>query len=152
MKLVIQRVRQASVSVAGEVVSSIGRGLCVLVGIHKDDTRDQIEYMVRKVLNLRMFEDQEGKRWDKSVLDLDLEVLCVSQFTLYHVMKGNKLDFSRAMGREGAENFYSDFLKQLRAKHSDDKIKDGVFGAMMDLHIVNDGPVTITLDSPIKDK
>ncbi len=107
MKALIQRVKSASVTVDGEVVSSIGRGLCVLVGIHKDDTREQLDTLARKVLAVRAFDDPEsGKRWNKSVLDLDLEVLLVSQFTLYHVMKGNKPDFHLAMGGEASKAFY----------------------------------------------
>ena len=88
MKAVVQRVTSASVKVDGEVISSIGKGLCILVGIHRTDTRKELEYITKKILSTRIFDDPNtGKRWDKSVKDLDLEVLCVSQFTLYHIMK-----------------------------------------------------------------
>ncbi len=111
MKAVIQRVSSASVTVDGEVVSSIGRGLCVLVGIHRDDTAEQARAVARKVLAIRAFEEDVGggkppRRWAKGVADLGLEVLCVSQFTLYHVMKGNKPDFHLAMGGEDSKKLY----------------------------------------------
>ena len=93
MKAIIQRVQSASVSVDENVIASIGRGICVLIGIHKKDTHKERETIVRKILNLRIFDDQNNKRWSKSVKDLNLEILCVSQFTLYHIMKGNKPDF-----------------------------------------------------------
>ena len=93
MKAIIQRVQSASVSVDENVIASIGRGICVLIGIHKKDTNKERETIVRKILNLRIFDDQNNKRWSKSVKDLNLEILCVSQFTLYHIMKGNKPDF-----------------------------------------------------------
>ena len=88
MKAIIQRVTSANVKVDGEIVSKIGKGLCVLVGIHRDDTKKELEYIAKKILSLRLFDDPTtGKRWDKSVKDLNLEVLCVSQFTLYHILK-----------------------------------------------------------------
>ena len=87
MKAVIQRVVSGSVSVSGEVVSSIGRGIVALIGIHRDDTKADLDYIVRKLVSLRLWEDEGGRRWAKSAKDLDLEILCVSQFTLYHVMK-----------------------------------------------------------------
>ncbi|CAI4223336.1 unnamed protein product [Auanema sp. JU1783] len=149
MKIVIQRVTQSSVSVAGSLVSSIGKGLCVLVGIHTDDTDDDIQYTVRKILNTRIF-DGETKRWDKSVKDLNLEVLCVSQFTLYGILKGNKLDFHNSMGPKEACEFYGKFISQLRSQYNTDLVKDGVFAAMMEVQISNDGPVTVVIDS--KDK
>ena len=93
MKVIVQRVQSASVAVNDSVISSIGKGICVLVGIHAKDTPKERETIVRKLLNLRVFEDENDKRWAKSVKDLNLEVLCVSQFTLYHTMKGNKPDF-----------------------------------------------------------
>ena len=147
MKLVVQRVTSASVSVDGQVISSIGKGLCVLVGIHRDDTPAQRETLVRKVLNLRVFEDDSGKRWSKSVKDLGLEVLCVSQFTLYGTMKGNKPDYRFAMSGDPAKDYYYQFLSQLRQDHHEEMIKDGRFGAMMEVNINNDGPVTLELES-----
>ncbi|XP_033166847.1 D-aminoacyl-tRNA deacylase isoform X2 [Drosophila mauritiana] len=102
---------------------------------------------VRKILALRLFEE-EGKRWQKSVKDLNLELLCVSQFTLYHRLKGNKPDFSAAMKGEEAQELYNHFLDRLGQSYDSSKIKDGKFGAYMQVHIENDGPVTINLESP----
>ncbi|XP_017119302.1 D-aminoacyl-tRNA deacylase isoform X2 [Drosophila elegans] len=102
---------------------------------------------VRKILALRLFEE-EGKRWQKSVKDLNLELLCVSQFTLYHRLKGNKPDFSAAMKGEEAQQLYNHFLDRLGQSYDSSKIKDGKFGAYMQVHIENDGPVTINLETP----
>ncbi|XP_070074040.1 D-aminoacyl-tRNA deacylase isoform X2 [Drosophila takahashii] len=102
---------------------------------------------VRKILALRLFEE-EGKRWQKCVKDLNLELLCVSQFTLYHRLKGNKPDFSAAMKGEEAQQLYNHFLERLNESYDSSKIKDGKFGAYMQVHIENDGPVTINLESP----
>lgn len=94
MKAIVQRVTSASVSVNGEVISSIGKGLCVLVGLHRTDTQKELDYIAKKILSVRLFDDPaSGKRWDKSVKDLNLEVLCVSQFTLYHILKVGFIDF-----------------------------------------------------------
>ena len=147
MKAVLQRVVSGTVTVGGEVVSSIGRGIVALIGIHRDDTRADMDYIVRKLVSLRMWEDEAGRRWAKSAKDLDYEILCVSQFTLYHVMKGNKPDFHLAMAGEKSKLFYEEFLSEMKKAHSEEKIKDGVFGAMMEVNIVNDGPVTLELDS-----
>lgn len=94
-----------------------------------------------------MFDD-DGQRWKKSVVDKNLEVLCVSQFTLQAVLKGNKPDYHLAMGGEQSETFYQDFLNHMRTVYRTDAIKDGKFGAYMQVHIQNDGPVTISLESP----
>ncbi|KAK4318840.1 hypothetical protein Pmani_010162 [Petrolisthes manimaculis] len=150
MRAILQRVRQASVTVDDEVISSIGRGLCVLIGIHKNDSQPDIDYIVRKILNTRLFEDASGKRWHLGVKDAGLEILNVSQFTLYCELKGNKPDYRHAMGGEAAQQFYQTFLTQLRNQYNGDKIKDGRFGAMMQVNIQNDGPVTITIESPKK--
>ncbi|XP_016931023.4 D-aminoacyl-tRNA deacylase isoform X1 [Drosophila suzukii] len=147
MRAVIQRVKAAKVTVLDELVSSIGPGLCVLVGIKASDTAKDVEYLVWKILALRLFEE-EGKRWQKSVKDLNLELLCVSQFTLYHRLKGNKPDFSAAMKGEEAQKLYNHFLERLGQSYDSSKIKDGKFGAYMQVHIENDGPVTINLESP----
>ncbi|KAI6171233.1 D-aminoacyl-tRNA deacylase [Aphelenchoides bicaudatus] len=152
MRFVIQRVTKASVSVEGKLISEICNGLCVLVGICREDTDDDIEYGVRKLLNLRLFDNPENqKRWDKSVVDRQFEILCVSQFTLHSVLKGNKLDFHRSMGPTDAPAFYEKFLQKLRSSYVADKVKDGQFGAYMQVQIENDGPVTINLDSRNKE-
>lgn len=148
MKAIIQRVTQASVTVGEETVSSIGRGLCVLLGISLDDTQKDADYLVRKILNLRLFEDENGKAWSKSVMEKEFEVLCVSQFTLQCILKGNKPDFHSAMPAELAQPFYSSILENMRSSYKPELIKDGQFGARMQVHIQNDGPVTIELTSP----
>ncbi|KAM4692874.1 D-aminoacyl-tRNA deacylase 1 [Discoglossus pictus] len=149
MRAVIQRVTQASVTVGEEQVSAIGRGICVLLGISVEDTQKDVDYIVRKILNLRIFADDSGKPWCKSVMDKQYEVLCVSQFTLQCILKGNKPDYHMAMPSEQAEPFYNDFLQQMRKTYKPELIKDGRFGAYMQVHIQNDGPVTIELEPPI---
>ncbi|XP_052889084.1 D-aminoacyl-tRNA deacylase isoform X1 [Anopheles moucheti] len=149
MKAIIQRVAFAKVTVGDEVVSSIGRGLCVLVGISSNDNANDVEWIARKILNLRLFDEQtSGKRWTESVVDQQLEILCVSQFTLYHRLKGNRPDFSRAMQGPEAQQLYGSLLKQLREQYSAERIRDGRFGTMMQVHIQNDGPVTLEIESP----
>lgn len=148
MKAIIQRVTKASVTVGEEQVSAIGRGLCVLLGISMDDTQKDAEYIVRKILNLRLFEDENGKMWTKSVMDKEFEILCVSQFTLQCILKGNKPDFHSAMPAELAQPFYNSILENMRSSYKPELIKDGQFGARMQVHIQNDGPVTIELASP----
>ena len=147
MKAVVQRVLSGSVTVEGEVVSSIGKGMVALIGIHKDDTKVEMDYIVRKLVSLRMWDDDTGRRWAKSAKDLGLEVMCVSQFTLYHVMKGNKPDFHLAMGGEQSQQFYQQFLAEMKKAYSEEKVKDGVFGANMQVELVNDGPVTLELEA-----
>merc|ERR1719315_886446 len=138
MKAVVQRVLRGCVRVEGEVVSSIGKGMVVLIGIHKDDSKVEMDYIVRKLVSLRMWEDDSGRRWAKSAKDLGLEILCVSQFTLYHIMKGNKPDFHLAMGGGQSKAMYEQLLVALRKGYTEDKIKNGVFGAMMQVELIND--------------
>ncbi|XP_062852843.1 D-aminoacyl-tRNA deacylase 1 [Trichomycterus rosablanca] len=148
MKAIIQRVSKASVTVGKEQISSIGRGLCVLLGISAEDTQNDADYIMRKILNLRLFEDDNGRAWSKSVMEKELEVLCVSQFTLQCVLKGNKPDFHLAMSADFAQAFYNNILEQMRTTYKPELIKDGQFGACMQVQIHNDGPVTICLESP----
>lgn len=143
------RVLKSSQDIDGQLISSIGRGLCVLLGIARGDCDIEVEYMVRKILNLRLFEDENGKAWAKSVADRGLEVLCVSQFTLNSVLKGNKPDFHAAMSADQSQALYSKFLSEMSRAYCVDRVKDGKFQAYMQVHIQNDGPVTITLDSPV---
>ncbi|KAF9269339.1 D-tyrosyl-tRNA deacylase [Marasmius fiardii PR-910] len=148
MRAVIQRVASASVTVDNEVVSQISRGLMVLVGIGKDDTMADATTLINKIVRLRVFDDNEGKMWKQSVKDIDGEVLCVSQFTLLaNTNKGYKPDFHRAMAAESSRDLYSSFLEKLKEAYKPEKIKDGKFGAMMNVSLVNDGPVTLTIDS-----
>ncbi|KAM3865282.1 D-aminoacyl-tRNA deacylase 1 [Diretmus argenteus] len=148
MRAIVQRVTKASVTVGDEQVCSIGRGLCVLLGISVEDTQKDVDYIVRKILNLRLFEDENGRAWSKSVMDRELEVLCVSQFTLQCILKGNKPDFHSAMPAELAQPFYNNILENMRSTYKPELIKDGKFGAYMQVHIQNDGPVTVELTSP----
>lgn len=149
MRCVLQRVTGAKVEVDGEVVSQIGRGVVALVGLHESDTEKDSQYIVRKILNLRLWQNESsGKAWDQSVMQREYEVLLVSQFTLYGQPKGNKLDFHVAMPPQQAKAFYdTHVLAHARSLYRPDRVKDGVFGAMMEVDLVNDGPVTLILDS-----
>mmetsp|Transcript_21692 Transcript_21692/g.36265 ORF Transcript_21692/g.36265 Transcript_21692/m.36265 type:complete len:154 (-) Transcript_21692:334-795(-) len=148
MRAVIQRVTSASVEVGGEIVSSIGPGILCLIGLKDGDVEADAEFICRKVLNVRLFENAEsGKAWDKSVVDKGYEVLLVSQFTLYGYLKGNKPDFHLAMPPAKAREEYDAFVARVRKGHKPDMVKDGVFGAKMNVQLVNDGPVTFTIDS-----
>lgn len=133
----------------GDIVSQIGPGLLCLIGVGAGDTAVDAEYIARKILNLRVWPSADGSRaWDQSVTQRGLEILCVSQFTLYARPSGNKLDFSRAMPPQQARAFYSAFLERLQGGYDPLRVRDGVFGAMMDVALTNDGPVTLTLESP----
>ncbi|XP_061984704.1 uncharacterized protein LOC133703968 [Populus nigra] len=148
MRAVVQRVTSASVEVDGHMVSEIGPGLLVLVGLHESDTDSNADYICRKVLNMRLFTNEStGRVWDQNVMQRNYEVLLVSQFTLYGVLKGNKPDFHVAMPPQKAKPFYGSLVDKFRKAYRPDAIKDGVFGAMMKVNLVNDGPVTMQLDS-----
>jgi len=145
MKAVVQRVKEARVIVAGANVGEIGHGLAVLVGIGRDDTALDMDWMVEKIINLRIFETEEGKL-DKSLLDMGGSLLLVSQFTLYgDCRKGRRPSFSDAMAAEGAKPFFDAFVQKARQKVG--RVETGVFQASMDVSLVNEGPVTIILDS-----
>ncbi|KAK3207036.1 hypothetical protein Dsin_021082 [Dipteronia sinensis] len=148
MRAVVQRVTSASVEVDGCVVSEIGPGILVLVGIHEADSESDADYICRKVLNMRLFPNEDtGKGWDLNVMQKNYGVLLVSQFTLYGIMKGNKPDFHVAMPPQKAKPFYESVVDKFRKSYNPDAIKDGVFGAMMKVNLVNNGPVTMQLDS-----
>jgi len=148
MRAVVQRVASASVTVDGKVISSISRGLMVLVGIGTDDTSSDVDVLSNKILTLRVFSDASGAMWKHSVKDVEGQVLCVSQFTLLaNTSKGSKPDFHRAMSTEASRQLYGVFLDRMKALYVPDRIKDGQFGAMMDVSLTNEGPVTFTLDS-----
>ena len=150
MKLVIQRVSEASVSIGGTVHSAIGRGLMVLVGVSRDDTLDDVRWLVAKVAAMRIFPDDAGVM-NLSVQDTDGEVLAVSQFTLLaSTRKGNRPSYINAAGHELAVPLYEAFCDQLADTLSRD-VKRGVFGADMQVALVNDGPVTIVIDSRLRE-
>lgn len=145
MRAVVQRVTRASVTVDGEVIGEIGNGLVVLLGIARDDTKVETAYLVDKVSNLRIFDDEEG-RMNLSVKDIGGGLLVVSQFTLYgDVRRGLRPSWIEAAPPEVAEPLYDFFVRQART--AVDKVATGRFHAMMQVELVNDGPVTILLDS-----
>ncbi len=145
MKIVIQRVREASVSVEGAGVGAIGGGLLLLVGIAADDDGAKLEMMADKVVNLRIFEDDAGKM-NRSVLDTGGGILAVSQFTLFaDCRKGRRPNFMGAAPAAVASALFDDFVARLRARCP--RVETGVFQAMMEVRLTNRGPVTIVLDS-----
>lgn len=147
MKVVIQRVKNSSVSVGGDLVSEINKGLNILVGIGVDDTLEDLEYLVRKIVNLRIFDDENGVM-NKSIIDISGSILSISQFTLQaDTKKGNRPSYINAMNGDEAIKLYNLFNEKLKEHVS---VFEGVFGADMIVDIVNDGPVTIIIDS--KDK
>ncbi|CDK28477.1 unnamed protein product [Kuraishia capsulata CBS 1993] len=161
MRVVIQKVKSASVTVDDKVISQISKGLMLLVGISTEDTAEDVEKLASKVLKLRVFEDMSnppetktkwyGKPWQKSIVDIKGEILSVSQFTLYaSIKKGTKPDFHKAQKGHLAVELYDEFLKKLKSAIGSENVKDGQFGEMMDVSLVNDGPVTIVWDT--KDK
>jgi len=148
MRVVIQRVTSSQVTVDEQVVGKIGRGLNLLVGISDSDTEDELDWMTRKCLELRLFPDGEGGRFDRSVQEIEGEILVVSQFTLYgDCRKGRRPSFDRAAAPSTAEELYEKFVAKLRS--SGLSVETGKFGARMQVLIENDGPVTIILE---KDK
>lgn len=148
MRIVIQRVKSASVTVDGEIVGKIGKGLLVLLGVSVDDSEKDADYLVEKSLNLRIFEDLDDKM-NLSLLDITGEILVVSQFTLYgDTRKGRRPSFIDAAPPEKANRLYEYFVSEIRNKLL--RVETGKFQAMMDVALVNDGPVTILLDSKKK--
>ena len=144
MRVVIQRVTQASVAVDGQVVGQCGMGFCILLGVKAGDTQAEAEWLANKAANLRVFEDAEGKM-NLSLLDVKGEALVVSQFTLYaNAQQGRRPDFIDAARPEEAEPLVQYFVDQLRAEGV--PTQTGVFRAMMQVEIHNDGPVTILLE------
>ena len=146
MRLLVQRVREASVRIAGDVVARIDHGVLVLAGIARDDTADDREWLARKLVEMRIFDDDQGVM-NRSVLDVGGDVLAVSQFTLYaSTRKGNRPSWSRAAPPEIAAPQFDAFVEALAARIGK-PVASGRFGAIMQVALVNDGPVTIWLDS-----
>jgi D-tyrosyl-tRNA(Tyr) deacylase len=146
MRAVVQRVSTARVRIDDRVAGAIDRGLLVFVGVARDDTADDVSYVVRKVLELRVFEGEDGKPMDRSVAEIRGGVLVVSQFTLYgDVRRGRRPSFDQAARPDDARAYYEDFVRQLRAAHT--PVATGEFQAMMQVDLVNDGPVTVLVDS-----
>ncbi|MDJ0620805.1 MAG: D-aminoacyl-tRNA deacylase [Calothrix sp. MO_192.B10] len=146
MRVVVQRVKSSQVTVDGEVIGKIGRGLNLLVGISDRDTETELDWMVRKCLELRLFPESQGNsRWQKSIQEIQGELLVISQFTLYgDCRKGRRPSFDRSANPQVAEDLYNSFVDKLRS--SGLKVETGQFGAMMEVAIANDGPVTLILE------
>ncbi|WP_088007216.1 D-aminoacyl-tRNA deacylase [Indiicoccus explosivorum] len=145
MRIVIQRSKEAAVTVDGEVAGSIRSGYVLLVGITHADTLDDVKYTAKKIAGLRLFEDEDGKM-NRSIDEAGGDVLSISQFTLYgDVRKGRRPSFVDAARPEQAEGLYDAFNEELRSHGL--RVATGVFGAMMDVSLVNDGPVTVIVES-----
>ena len=145
MKIVIQRVQSASVAIEDSTVGTIKQGLLLLVGVGPEDTKEDLDYAVRKIINMRIFSDEEGKI-NRSIEDVGGEVLVVSQFTLYaDCKKGNRPSFTQAGSPAEAERLYEYFLEECRKEFG--KVEHGIFGAEMKVSLENDGPFTVIWDS-----
>lgn len=145
MRVVLQRSKEASVTVDGEVTGSIRSGYVLLVGVTHEDTQKDVDYVAGKIAQLRLFEDENGKM-NRSILENGGDILSISQFTLYgDVKKGRRPSFIQAARPETAEPIWEAFNDALR--NNGLKVETGVFGAMMDVELVNDGPVTIVVES-----
>lgn len=150
MRIVIQRVSEASVSIKGTLKSSIQQGFLILLGIGEDDSEEDIEWLVKKVVNLRVFDDEQGVM-NKSILDVNGEILVVSQFTLMaSYKKGNRPSYIHAAKHEISIPLYQQFCKRLSAQLGKE-VGTGEFGADMQVKLVNDGPVTICMDTHNKE-
>ena len=148
MRAVVQRVKRAEVRVNGDVVGSVGPGLLVLVGFGRTDADKDLQNIAEKIVNLRVFGDEQGKM-NRSLLEIGGQVLCVSQFTLYgDCRKGRRPSYDQAAGPDTAQRLYDDFVKALRSLGI--VVATGQFQAMMEVELVNDGPVTLLLDSEKK--
>ncbi|MFN0157848.1 MAG: D-aminoacyl-tRNA deacylase [Bacteroidota bacterium] len=147
MRALVQRVTEGSVSIDGSLHSKIGVGLVILLGVRQDDTARGAEFLADKCAALRIFEDAERKM-NLNVSDVGGSVLIVSQFTLYgDAQRGNRPSFTAAARPEEAEPLYEHFVARMRTALGEQRVATGVFGAMMKVHLVNDGPVTILIES-----
>lgn len=141
MKIVLQKVKKASVSVDGKVVGAIDKGYCLLVGVHKESTEADAKYLAKKIAEARLFED-ENEKLNLGLKDVGGSILSISQFTLYaDTKKGKRPSFTNAAGAEAANELYNKFNEYL--KEEGIKVETGIFQTMMEVNIVNDGPVTI---------
>jgi D-tyrosyl-tRNA(Tyr) deacylase len=145
MRAVVQRVKRSSVKVDGKIIGEIQRGFNVLVGISKEDNLEDLKYLKDKILNLRIFEDEDDKM-NLSLLDGGGELLLISQFTLYgDCRRGRRPNFMEALGGEDAKKLYEEFVSMFDCENV--KVATGIFGADMEVEIINDGPVTLILES-----
>ena len=146
MRVIIQRVSKATVSINGQLKASIGKGLLIFLSIEDADKQEDLNFLVKKIINLRIFDDKNGIM-NFSILEINGEILCVSQFTLHaSIKKGNRPSYIRAAKPEISAPIYNEFCKQLEDK-LEKKIQTGEFGADMQVKLINDGPVTIYIDS-----
>jgi D-tyrosyl-tRNA(Tyr) deacylase len=147
MRALIQRVRRASVSVDGTVRSSIGPGMLILLGVRQGDRSDDARYLAERCGSLRIFEDEQGKM-NRSVIESGGSALVVSQFTLYgDTRRGNRPSFTDAAAPDVAQQLYEEFVSISKTILGDERVETGVFRAMMDVELVNDGPVTVIVES-----
>lgn len=147
MRAVVQRVKRSSVTIGGRLNSKIGAGLLVLLGVHEEDKESDAEFLADKCAGLRIFDDGGG-RMNLAVKDINGSAMVVSQFTLYgDARKGNRPNYMRAARPELAESLYEHFVERLKKDLGDKKVATGVFKEMMDVELVNDGPVTIIIDT-----
>lgn len=145
MRACVQKVRSAAVTIDGQKISEIGSGLLVLLAIHTKDTSQQINWMVDKLLHLRIFED-ENKKMNLHLLDTQKEILIISQFTLYaDCSKGRRPSFIQSAPIDLAKKIYTNFIQEFKNKYT--KVKTGIFQANMDIHLINQGPMTFIIDS-----
>lgn len=148
MRVILQRSKQASVTVDGQVTGAIHKGYVLLVGITHSDTEEDIKYVAKKITDLRIWEDEDGKM-NRSIAEAGGDILSISQFTLYaDTRKGKRPSFVEAARPEQAKPLWEAFNEQLKANGL--HVETGVFGAMMDVALINDGPVTITIESKVK--
>jgi D-aminoacyl-tRNA deacylase len=151
MRVLIQRVNKASVTIENHIYSSINEGLLLFLGIEESDHINDIEWLTRKIIQLRIFSDEAGLM-NKSILEVEGHILIISQFTLFaQVKKGNRPSFVRAARPETAIPLYNKFCDSLKIFIGNDRVKTGVFGANMQVELINDGPVTIWIDSQNKE-
>lgn len=145
MRILLQKAKQASVSVDGKTIAEIGRGYLLFLGIMRDDTEAQARWLCEKIVGLRLFDGSDGKINDRSIKDIDGEILIVSQFTLAgDVSKGNRPDYTGAAERGEAERLYRYFIESMRKTGL--TVETGEFGAMMEVNLTNDGPVTLVIE------
>ena len=147
MKVLLQRVSQASVSVKQKMIGRISEGLLVFVAFSDDDNEDDLKWSIRKIINLRIFDDK-NKKMNYSLLTKNGEVLIISQFTLFaNIKKGNRPSWNRAASSEKGEFLYNKFITKFNVLYNKEKIKTGSFGSDMNISLINKGPVTIFFDS-----
>jgi len=147
MRALIQRVSSASCVVEGAAVGEIARGLVVLVGVGRADTADDVAWVANKVLGARLFEGPDGRAWGASARALALPLLVISQFTLHASLRSPKPDWKAAAGADAARGLFDALVAALRAEHGADRVQTGVFGALMSVALVNEGPCTVAIDS-----